>query len=929
MEELERLNKEIESVKTEVEEKQKRLSKFTLTLEELPRSHLASLSDTNLRQDFLEYNSLLQKEKWNEPSKNKESQPRKYVLDHRCPATDLEYDPLLNYSAGLLGASKARQDETDTQHLCHLKKSGGENCHKSQESQRPYVSPIRITINLQESDEDDLVMDVPPVMPVSKKSKPLRGFKYPNMDKRIHIMSSEERNLQISGTEEETLEKTQLTTQRDDDGNKLEPPKRLMQGSLDIKSNVNLYGVKNHISKMGSFGGEENCVSVSEESITCAPLSDKEIQNRICNERYPQSKKYTKTIYDTQNEESECQYSDQPEICYSDEHAEDKMLKGQDNSQDCTTFEDRILVDCDSDKEHTEEDTPSDSDDTRKECLRIFTEFTESEACGETTKQASGKQMELEMLSYQNISGPKKRIAHIAKFDVPASKEIISPLREPVPPLISHPGILRAQQQAVQIMADIRSGQAFLAAPSEQKKTMFACPISQTQRKASEENSLTTNSLHLDVVLSREKPTAKPSKSHIPVKSIASFAVKMPKCKLAHRKRALVTPESSSKVPEEVRQRYVNLFVEKYLGVYETEDEALNKAKIEEKAIYERCGGRNMYVNIAISTLKKLRQDVSGSSNNKTTGLKKNEKRSALTGITLYRHLKDYLLTEEQLHENNYPQPNPDKPGSILLTPGMTKALVNATSRKICCRCGKIYGVTPAGKHSRVEECNYHFGPVLRHKVLGGLETRYSCCEGVLGSAGCQVAKLHVHDQKENTEGFVQTFVKCPLPDSNPGVFAVNCEVCYTAKGLELTQVTVVDPSLQVVYDTFVKPDEEVIDYNTRFSGVVEDDLKNTKTSIRDVQAILLNLFSADTVLIGHSFEHNLYALKLIHTSVVDTTVLFPHRLGLPHRRSLKSLVADHLQRIIQDNGHDSRENATACMELVLWKVKEDLKGKK
>lgn len=386
MEELERLNKEIESVKTEVEEKQKRLSEFTLTL---PRSHLPSLSDTNLRQDVLDCNSLLQKEKGNEPSKNKESQPRKYVLDHKCPATDLEYDPLLNYSAGLLGASKARQDETGTQHLCHLKKSGGENCHKSQESQRPYVSPIRITINLQESDEDDLVMDVPPVMPISKKSKPLRGFKYPNMDKRIHITSSEERNLQISGTEEETLEKTQLTTQRDDDGNKLEPPKRLMQGSLDIKSKINLYGVKNRISKTGSFGAEENCVSVSEESIPCAPLSDEEIQNRICNERYPQSKTYTKTIYDTQNEESECRYSDQPQIYYSEERAEDKMLKGQDNSQDFTTFEDRKLVDCDSDKEHTEEDTPSDSDDTRKECLRIFTEFTEREACGETTKQVS------------------------------------------------------------------------------------------------------------------------------------------------------------------------------------------------------------------------------------------------------------------------------------------------------------------------------------------------------------------------------------------------------------------------------------------------------------------------------------------------------------------------------------------------------------
>ncbi|XP_066897491.1 MOB kinase activator 3B isoform X4 [Kogia breviceps] len=304
-------------------------------------------------------------------------------------------------------------------------------------------------------------------------------------------------------------------------------------------------------------------------------------------------------------------------------------------------------------------------------------------------------------------------------------------------------------------------------------------------------------------------------------------------------------------------------------------------AKIEEKAIYECCSSRNMYVNIARNTLKKLRdQDVSGSSNNnKTTGLKKNEMKNA--------------------------------------------------SRKMCCRCGKIYGVTPAGKHSSKEECHYHFGRLVSHKVLGGSERRYSCCEGVLGSPGCQVTKLHVHDQKENLEGFVKTFVKFPPHSGNHGVYAVHCEMCYTAEGLELTQVTVVDPSLQVVYHTFVKPDEEVIDPNTRISGVVEDDLKDTKTSIRDVQATLLNLFSADAVLIGHSFERNLYALKLIHTLVVDTTVMFPHRLGLPHKRSLKSMVADYLWRIIQDDGHNSSENATACMELVLWKVKDDLKGKK
>ena len=103
-------------------------------------------------------------------------------MDHTCPATDLQYDPLLSYSVALLGASKGRVRLTVSP---SWKKSVDKSCHKSLESQRPYVSPIRIKINRQDSDEDDLVMDVPPIIPVSRKSKCFRGFKYQNMEKRV------------------------------------------------------------------------------------------------------------------------------------------------------------------------------------------------------------------------------------------------------------------------------------------------------------------------------------------------------------------------------------------------------------------------------------------------------------------------------------------------------------------------------------------------------------------------------------------------------------------------------------------------------------------------------------------------------------------------------------------------------------------------
>lgn len=66
------------------------------------------------------------------------------------------------------------------------------------------------------------------------------------------------------------------------------------------------------------------------------------------------------------------------------------------------------------------------------------------------------------------------------------------------------------------------------------------------------------------------------------------------------------------------------------------------------------------------------------------------------------------------------------------------------------------------------------------------------------------------------------------------------------------------------MYETLVKPDNPILDYNTRFSGITEDDLRNVRTTIRDVQAVLLSKFNDKTILIGHSFDSDLRALKVM-----------------------------------------------------------------
>ncbi|XP_077533975.1 putative exonuclease GOR [Haemaphysalis longicornis] len=299
-------------------------------------------------------------------------------------------------------------------------------------------------------------------------------------------------------------------------------------------------------------------------------------------------------------------------------------------------------------------------------------------------------------------------------------------------------------------------------------------------------------------------------------------------------------------------------------------------------------------------------------------GPREGRSRLRFSADDLYRRLLSYALTPQQLFRCGYPRPWPANPSGVLCMQGD----VVPSRLKKCCRCRASFIITEDGQYGASSSCSFHSG---KRSDAG----RFSCCGASASQPGCKSAYHHIcsigalDEWNTTSVGFVQTGRGHGV---SGGVFALDCEMCFTIRGFEATRVSVVDWEGIAVYDTYVIPGRPVLDYNTAFSGVTAEHLRNVRTTLQDVQAELLQLFTASTVLAGHGLENDLRALRIFHDTVVDTALVFPHPRGLPFRPSLRSLVATYLNRSVQDGplGHDSVEDARACMELILWKAARD-----
>ncbi|KAI3915505.1 hypothetical protein MKW92_044724 [Papaver armeniacum] len=162
-------------------------------------------------------------------------------------------------------------------------------------------------------------------------------------------------------------------------------------------------------------------------------------------------------------------------------------------------------------------------------------------------------------------------------------------------------------------------------------------------------------------------------------------------------------------------------------------------------------------------------------------------------------------------------------------------------------------------------------------------------------------------------------------------MLSVDCEMVLCEDKTEsLVQVCVVNRNLEVKLNELVKLDKPVMDYRTQIHGITVKDLERATCSLEDIQKSMKKLLSDGVVLIGHSLDKDLKALKVDHSRVIDTSLIFKYPEGHTHKRpSLNHLCKTVLGYDLRESDapHNCLADAQAAMKLVLAKLENKFDG--
>ncbi|KAG0417485.1 Small RNA degrading nuclease 5, partial [Dictyocoela roeselum] len=119
----------------------------------------------------------------------------------------------------------------------------------------------------------------------------------------------------------------------------------------------------------------------------------------------------------------------------------------------------------------------------------------------------------------------------------------------------------------------------------------------------------------------------------------------------------------------------------------------------------------------------------------------------------------------------------------------------------------------------------------------------------------------------------------------------------------ELGRITIINHKNVVLYDKIVKPVNTISDYRTPYSGLTKKGFRNA-ISFETMQNEIMKIIGRNTVIVGHSLENELKAMKVYHELLIDTAHLF--RSPDNEKVKLRNLVYKFLKMSIQAFKHCS-----------------------
>ncbi|GAB1316742.1 3'-5' exonuclease [Madurella fahalii] len=149
---------------------------------------------------------------------------------------------------------------------------------------------------------------------------------------------------------------------------------------------------------------------------------------------------------------------------------------------------------------------------------------------------------------------------------------------------------------------------------------------------------------------------------------------------------------------------------------------------------------------------------------------------------------------------------------------------------------------------------------------------------------------------------------------------AIDCEMVGVGEGGHedmLARASIVDFHGRQVYDSYVRPQEPVVDWRTHVSGVSPRHMAKAR-KFDDVQNQIAELLKG-RILVGHDVKHDLKVLRLDHPpkQIRDTAKFSGFRkYGYGPKPALRVLVRELLGLEIQTGQHSSIEDARVAMLL-------------